>query len=84
MTRHFTEAQELDRTLQEERTTSQQLQDRVQELEQALDEVNNRVEQQQQTISLIVSEKTSLTASLERLQDADTRMYHVFSRTFAS
>lgn len=46
----------------------------IQELEATLKELSTRADQQQQTISLLVSEKTTLTTSLERLQDAETSM----------
>lgn len=75
----LSELHELERVLEEERSTSQHRQDRVDELKRSLEDANERVGQQQQTITLLVSEKTSLSASLERLQDADTRTYSTFN-----
>ena len=50
--------------------------ERIHELETSLQELSTRADQQEQTISLLVSEKTALTTSVERLQDADTSQYH--------
>lgn len=59
-------------TIKEERDKSQSLQNRIAELETSLSEMASRAEQQQQTISFLVSEKTTLTTSVERLQDVDS------------
>ena len=45
--------------------------ERIQELETQVSELSTHADQQQQTISLLVSEKAALTASVERLQDAE-------------
>ncbi|KAF7307296.1 hypothetical protein MIND_00523600 [Mycena indigotica] len=56
--------------LVESQATAQDLQRRVQQLEAANDELQQN---QQQTISLLVSEKASLTAELERLEGVESR-----------
>ncbi|KAI0931438.1 hypothetical protein AcW2_000329 [Taiwanofungus camphoratus] len=67
-------AQEMDIALHAEQNTSQVLNGRIRELEKNVQEYAGRIEQHQQTISLLVSEKASLTSSLERLQDADSKL----------
>ena len=66
------ELQAANRNLESEKGRSASLEERIQDLEATLQEHYSRVAEQQQTISLLVSEKTSLTSSLERLEDADT------------
>lgn len=62
---------QLEKTLSEERQVSASYRDRIRELEANLDDIASRSEQQQQTISLLVSEKTTLTSQLEGLQSAE-------------
>lgn len=56
-----------------EQANSIMLQNRIQELEKAAGELSEQTEQQRKTISLLVSEKASLTESVERLEDAESR-----------
>ena len=67
--------------MESERTNSMKLQEQVQSLDRSLYEYAERAEQQQQTISLLVSEKASLSASVERLEGAEAGMsyfvYHI-------
>ena len=67
-----TELHAANQTLENEKGRSASLEERIQDLEATLQEHYSRAAEQQQTISLLVSEKTSLTSSLERLEDADT------------
>ncbi len=68
------------RALEGERQNSTRLQEQVQNLDQSLHEYSEHLEQQQQTISLLVSEKASLSASVERLEDAEAGMSHFTGR----
>ncbi|KAH9949368.1 hypothetical protein B0H21DRAFT_838761 [Amylocystis lapponica] len=68
------EASEMEAAFQTERSISQSLQGRIHELEQTMQRYTDQIGQQQQTISLLVSEKTSLTASLERLESAESTL----------
>ena len=60
-----------ERALQAERQNSTKLQEQVQELDQSVHEFSEQIEQQQQTISLLVSEKASLTSAVERLEHTE-------------
>ena len=66
------ELQAAHQNLENEKGRSGSLEERIQDLEATLQEHYSRIAEQQQTISLLVSEKTSLTSSLEQLEDADT------------
>lgn len=68
----FAEANESETALANERATASALRDQVESLERSLREYEERVEQQQQTISLLVSEKASLSAAVERLESAES------------
>jgi hypothetical protein len=68
----ITELQEAQASMREELAKAEEKDVRIHELEAASQELSSRADQQQQTISLLVSEKTALTTSLERLQDAET------------
>ncbi len=68
----------MDDALQSERATSQALQIRINSLGATVNDLSDRSEQQQQAISLLVSEKTTLVASLERLQDAESGVSNLF------
>ncbi|KAI0830783.1 hypothetical protein BC628DRAFT_902645 [Trametes gibbosa] len=57
-----------------ERQNSTRLQEQVQGLDQSVHEYTERLQQQQQTISLLVSEKSSLSASVERLEHAESAL----------
>ncbi|KAI0652340.1 hypothetical protein C8Q79DRAFT_1005548 [Trametes meyenii] len=59
---------ETEKALVIERQNSTRLQEQVQALDQSLHEYTERIEQQQQTISLLVSEKASLTSAVEDLE----------------
>lgn len=67
-----TELHEAQAALKDERTKVQLKDSRIQELESTVEELTSRTNQQQQAISLLVSEKATLTASVERLGDAET------------
>ena len=67
-----TELHEAQASLANELSQAKGKDARIEELETSLQELSTRAEQQQQTISLLVSEKTQLTATVERLQDAET------------
>lgn len=71
----------MDDALQSERATSQALQIRINSLGATVNDLSDRSEQQQRAISLLVSEKTTLTASLERLQDAESGASNLFEFT---
>ncbi|KAM5535998.1 hypothetical protein V8D89_010256 [Ganoderma adspersum] len=68
------------RALENERQNSTRLQEQVQNLDQSLHEYSERAEQHQQTISLLVSEKTSLSASVERLEGAEAALKETETR----
>ena len=65
------ELQEAQAALKNELSNSEVKDERIREFENTLEELSTRAEQQQQTISFLVSEKASLTASLERFEDAE-------------
>lgn len=65
--------QHVRESLDAERSNSMTLQSRVQELQRAAVESSAQMEQQHKTISLLVTEKASLTESVERLEDAESR-----------
>lgn len=69
------ELQEAQASLREELGKTASKDANIHALEAELQELSTRTDQQQQTISLLVSEKTTLTASVERLEDADASMY---------
>lgn len=82
--RDYIELQEAQTLLRDERENTATKDSRIQELEVELQALSARAEQQQQTISLLVSEKTTLTASVERLQDAETsasQIAHYFTQS---
>lgn len=66
------ELQAAYQSLQSEKSRSASLGERIQDVEATLQEHYSRIAEQQQTISLLVSEKTSLASSLEQLEEADT------------
>lgn len=72
-----TELHEVQAKLKEELSKVEAKDARIHDLEASLQELSTRTEQQQQTISLLVSEKTALTSSVERLQDAESSMSHL-------
>ena len=55
-----------------ERASTASLRDEVHALEQTVQEHAQRVEEQQQAISLLVSEKASLSADVERLERTES------------
>lgn len=59
-------------SLKDERTKVHLKDTRIEQLESTVQELTSRADQQQQTISLLVSEKSALTASVERLEDAES------------
>lgn len=69
----FIELQDAQAALRDERTKVGQKEAQIEQLETVMQDLNSRVDQQHQTISLLVSEKTALTASVERLDDAENR-----------
>lgn len=60
-----------EQALQSERQNSTKLQEQVQVLDQTIHEHAEQVRQQQQAISLLVSEKASLSAAVERLENTE-------------
>ena len=68
-------AQENTQALQTERQNSTRLQEQVQTLDETVHEYSERVEQQQQTISLLVSEKAFLSSAVEKLEHAESGMF---------
>ena len=60
-----------EQALQSERQNSTKLQEQVQALDQTIHEHTEQVRQQQQAISLLVSEKASLSAAVERLENME-------------
>ena len=60
-----------EQALQSERQNSTNLQERVHGLDQSIHEYSEQVEQQQQTIALLVSEKTSLSSAVDRLENTE-------------
>ena len=72
------------RALENERQNSTRLQEHIQNLDQYLHEYSGRAEQHQKTISLLVSEKASLSASVERLEGAEAGMFCVSDRFSAA
>ncbi|TFY68584.1 hypothetical protein EVJ58_g902 [Rhodofomes roseus] len=66
--------QAVNKALEAEKARTDSLNGRIHDLETTLQEHYSRIAEQQQTISLLVSEKTSLTSSLEQLEDADTKL----------
>ena len=64
-------AVETQQALQIEQQNSSRLQEQVQTLDEAIHEHTERVQQQQQAISLLVSEKASLTSAVERLEHTE-------------
>ncbi|CDO73152.1 hypothetical protein BN946_scf185007.g207 [Trametes cinnabarina] len=67
-------AKESEKVLADERTNASALRDRIHSLQLSVREYEERVEQQQQTISLLVSEKASLSSSVERLESAESAL----------
>ncbi|EMD32540.1 hypothetical protein CERSUDRAFT_118597 [Gelatoporia subvermispora B] len=67
-------AQDTETALKVERAKSGSLSERLHELEGLVEKSSHEIQQQQQTISLLVSEKTSLTTAVERLEDAESRL----------
>jgi hypothetical protein len=63
------EAQSTDEVLADERSKSRAFQDRISELEAAARDASAL----QDTIALLVSEKSSLSSQLERLQNMEAR-----------
>lgn len=57
---------------------------RIAELEAAIQESTTQIEQQQATISLLVSEKTALIASVEHLQHTESSMLSIIQPTLCS
>ena len=72
------DAKATEQALQIERQNSTRLQEQVQTLDQSIHDYSEQVQQQQQTISLLVSEKTSLSAAVERLESTEQGMGLVF------
>ena len=68
------DAKATEQALQIERQNSTRLQEQVQTLDQSIHDYSEQVQQQQQTISLLVSEKTSLSAAVERLESTEQGM----------
>ena len=69
-----TEYQETLAAYKDERTKVQIHENRIAELEPTVKELTSQTEQQQQAIALLVSEKNTLSATVERLQDAESSM----------
>ena len=72
------DAKATEQALQIERQNSTRLQEQVQTLDQSIHDYSEQVQQQQQTISLLVSEKTSLSAAVERLESTEQGMGLLF------
>ena len=70
-----------EQALQSERQNSTNLQERVHGLDQSIHEYSEQVEQQQQTIALLVSEKTSLSSAVDVLITATFCYFLCKSRT---
>ena len=66
---------EIQAAFKDERTKVQLKDSRISELDSTIQELSSRAEQQQQTISLLVSEKAALATSVARLEDADSSTY---------
>jgi myosin protein heavy chain len=57
-------------------TANERLQETVVREKEIIEKSRTQIQNQQQTISLLVSEKASLTASLDRLEELESRMHH--------
>ena len=68
---YFSELQAAHASIREELSKAAEKDKKIHEFETQLQELTTRTEQQQQTISILVSEKATLTASVERLQDVE-------------
>jgi myosin protein heavy chain len=70
----------LDGRIQELEADARGANERIQQMiareKEIIDKSRVQMQNQQQTISLLVSEKASLTASLDRLEVLESRMYH--------
>lgn len=63
--------QRVEAQLHEERIRNSQFKTQISQLEASVREASDKTAQHQQTISLLVSEKTTLTSSLERLEQLE-------------
>lgn len=59
-----------------ERAADERIQQMAAREKDIIEKSRAQIQNQQQTISLLVSEKASLTASLDRLEDLESRMRH--------
>ena len=73
-------SEETERALIAERASTASLRDQVHSLEQTVQEHAQRVEEQQQAISLLVSEKASLSSDVERLERTESGTCHTYVR----
>ena len=68
---YHAELNDAQAALKDERVKVATKDSQIAQLESAVTDITSQANQQQQTISLLVSEKAALTASVERLEDAE-------------
>ena len=86
MQEECTKSHVLDGRVQELEAGGRAANERIQQMiareKDIVEKSRGQIQNQQQTISLLVSEKASLAASLDRLEDLESRMHHSFSSMF--